>query len=245
MRRTIFAIALTLGGCAAEPSPGPVAPSSPATQAREQERIQAQTQAQIAASVAQSAAAVQAAQAQALAMQEANAKALGDANADANARIRAQQEARVKAAAEACEKTRAERAADAQGWARSYAAYVARVAPQTKTIGANCKLTLTDTGAVRVDSNSGGARAYREQKQGVACRGGVPKGVTEADVYNYLMSVADPSFMREDPIASASKHDADNRTCAEGDRALGLDTQVAFKDTDGIKKLLAWKPATP
>lgn len=246
MRRTIVAVGLVLAGCGAPAVNDGGAAAYAQTRAQQRAQYDVQTSAALKESTDRTTAQLEATRAQMVADQAARDSALSSALEQGRATRQAQEDARAKAAEESCVKTRSERGADAQLHVRSYTEWLSRVAPRGKAIIAACKITLTNTGAVDVQHNSGGLRVSPVQKAGVACKGGVPKGLSEQDVYVLLARLQPGALDGSDiPLAEESTFAQANRACAEGDRAAGLDTSVAEKDTDGIKRLLAWKPATP
>lgn len=153
--------------------------------------------------------------------------------ADGQARIEARDREAAEAHRNACESTRAERVADAQRYAAAHVAFIKRVAPHAKAIKASCRITTSPTGAVRFDRS----RAYAEQQEGVACKGGNPGGLSTADVYVALHFGESVDLM----VASDTEYAEANRKCRDLDMAAGFDWEVKNSDAAGMSRLLAWK----
>jgi hypothetical protein len=247
MRRVSVAAAalVTLSACGPPPPAAPSRDYSREIASAQQAQV-AQNNALIEASAARAHASVEAMQAQAAAAAATQKATLDDANAAAVARLAGMKAEQREARRRTCETTRSVRAADAQHAVLLELVFAKEVTSRSKEIHAACKLAVTNTGAVRVESTSRGFRASAEKKDSVVCRGGVPKGLREYDVWLLLeresAGAVDDSGV---PYATESQYSAENTACREDDLAVNLDTQVTPKDgRAAAKALVDWKPTS-
>ncbi len=162
-----------------------------------------------------------------------------DQAAALHAGIEARDLAQAKAVAEECAASRPGRATAAQEQAQAYVDWVKRVAPRSKLIESRCKIALVNTGATNVQRSGSGWRITPEQREDMKCAGGIPAGVSDQDVYVLLSKI---ERVRQGANTSEPITDVSMGPCFAGDRDAGLDTGVLSGDTEGIKRLLAWKP---
>lgn len=224
--RSTMALVLVLFGCA------PAVPTNPRIAQADDERADT-------ASTSKSIAARQASERDA-ALERARIDAALQASARDVAMHKSIADAPMKAAearTAMCAKTRAGRAQAAQQDVTAYVEWLKRIAPVMRQVKAQCKIAMVRTGALKLDTAASGWRIYPEQRETIACSGGLPKGVTEDDVAVLLYRLASPPD-ESAPISDRGSADI----CGDADREVGLDTAVTANDAEGVKRLLAWKP---
>lgn len=177
-------------------------------------------------------------------------QAMADSIAQSNARMAAAQQAandraaaadadRAKALEASCVSSRSRRASEAQGIAKSWAAFIKRATPQVKRIQSICK--IKDTTGVRVehDTDTRGT-TYRVRNVGayddVVCSSALPAGISKSDAHDVLML---DQYLTT-AITEDSQDSSLNKQCEASDQAVGLRTRATFGDGEAIKSLLQW-----
>lgn len=131
----------------------------------------------------------------------------------------------------ACAETQAARIAEAQAGAREWIAWLTKINPHRKTISSSCGFVTKPSpdGATRVTIERGAAVVRPVLIDVLVCQGGIPKGLTEEDASRVL-----------DFAAESVKPVAEPDRCADVDP---VKRDVKRNDVEGIRTLLAWKPA--